>query len=44
MPEDVDDEGSVTGLSHVLLAALEHTRSAVCITTAELDQPGRTSR
>jgi PAS domain S-box-containing protein len=40
MPENLDDEGSVTGLSHVLLAALEHTRSAVCITTAELDQPG----
>ncbi len=30
----------VVGLSRVLLAALEGTRSATCITTAELDPPG----
>lgn len=33
-----DDD--LAGLSGVLLAALEHTRSATCITTAELDEPG----
>lgn len=29
-------------LPHVLLAALEHTRSSACITTADLDAPGPT--
>lgn len=39
-PEDLADISPVAGLSGVLLAALEHTRSATCITTAQLDPPG----
>jgi PAS domain S-box-containing protein len=38
--DDVADIGAVAGLSRVLLAALEQTRSATCITTADLDEPG----
>ena len=38
--KDLADISPVAGLSEVLLAALEHTRSATCITTAQLDPPG----
>lgn len=39
-PEDPGDISAIAGLADVLLAALEHTRSATCITTAQLDPPG----
>ncbi len=37
---DPIDDGTLAGLPEVLLAALEQSRSATCITAAELDPPG----